>query len=209
MKGFSIDQERRWKIIRALARIGSKNSAELIVAEAKRDDTDMGQKEAISAEASLPIDASKAKWLGEITSVQATTPPPSSPSHSASSVEPTPISANLKSASIRKSSMSLPKLREAMSNYSFVSQEQWTRAGIDPFFDSLPLLALSPSIDDEDYSKWFSHLMFPSLCDSSIIERTTKLLDAYPELPASVIRNLKTNRQEEERCVRARLKSKE
>jgi aminopeptidase N len=66
ISGLKIDQDRRWELIQALARTGAPGSAELIAAELKSDGTDMGQKQAIRAQASMPVAATKAQWLDEI-----------------------------------------------------------------------------------------------------------------------------------------------
>jgi aminopeptidase N len=66
LSGLKVDQDRRWELIQALARNGTAGSAELIAEELKTDGTDMGQKQAIRAQASIPLAVNKAQWLAEI-----------------------------------------------------------------------------------------------------------------------------------------------
>ncbi len=96
------------------------------------------------------------------------------------------------------------KMREAMANYQILGQEEFAKDSIDSYFETLPKLALSTSIENEEYARWFSRSMYPALCDESMIQRTTTLLNSYPDLPTSVVKNLKINRQEDERCIKAR-----
>ena len=176
LKGFAIDQERRWDLVKALARNGASDSHDLIQHELSQDSTDLGQKYAIAAEAQMPEPETKKKWLEKI---------------------------------LLKTPEKLPlaKLREAMRNFQILGQEGLIRESIEPYFETLPKIAMSKSIEDQDYSKWVAELMYPSLCDPEIVKRTTSLLDSYPNLPVDVIKSLKINRQEEERCIRARKKS--
>lgn len=66
LAGLKIDQERRWEILRSLARSGLEEAPALITAELKADDTDMGQKQAIRALVGVPASATKAEWLDKI-----------------------------------------------------------------------------------------------------------------------------------------------
>jgi aminopeptidase N len=66
LPGFRIDQERRWELLQALARSGMEAAPELIAAELKADNTDMGQKQAIRAFVSIPTATTKAEWLSKI-----------------------------------------------------------------------------------------------------------------------------------------------
>jgi aminopeptidase N len=175
LRGFPIDQERRWKVIRTLARNGDKGVQEAIAAELLKDPTDMGQKEAIAAEAMIPHAESKKTWLTQVSQPNGALP--------------------------------LAKLREAMNHYQVLGQEEFIQASADTYFEKLPQLAFSKKLQDQEHSKWFAEGMFPSLCNSEIVKRTTDLLNAYPKLPASVIKTLNIQRQEEERCIRAQEKS--
>jgi aminopeptidase N len=93
------------------------------------------------------------------------------------------------------------RLREAMRNYNLIGQESLTRPAIDAYFEALPKLAL---LTDEEYAHGFASAMFPEICDEDIVRRTSAILAAHVDLPASVLKSLKVGRQEEERCLRAR-----
>jgi aminopeptidase N len=177
LPGMTIDQERRWDIISALAASGAPDAAELINAESVRDPGDMGKKRAIAAEASIPDQAMKDKWLAQIMNYPKATPQ--------QGTELIPIG----------------KLREAMSHFQEIGQESFTQAMVDQYFEKLPSLVKS---SDEVYAGALSGSMYPSLCDASIVTKTEALLKTHPELPAEVVKNLKINAQEEGRCIRAR-----
>jgi aminopeptidase N len=102
----------------------------------------------------------------------------------------------------------ISKLRVAMRNFHLLGQEALSEAHADFYFENLPKLALRNQIEGNELLKNFAHSMFPSLCDSHIIEKTSQLLESHPNLPADVVKSLKIHRQEEERCIQARLQSK-
>ena len=112
LAGFKIDQDRRWMIIRALARHGSEGVKERIAAELKADPTDTGAKAAISAEASVPEAELKKVWLARVTKTG-------------------PDAKSYKMA----------QLREAMRGYNVVGQEKWTELSVNAFFEAVPRLA--------------------------------------------------------------------
>jgi hypothetical protein len=204
LKGMTIDQEHQWELVNALARNGAKDARELIAAELKEDATDMGQKHAIAAEALIPDAISKSKWLTLISQG-----PSDSLIQETAKIEPiAATSPKPSSTPIPSQGLSLAKLREAMWNYQVTNQEEFTKASVDTYFNTLPKLALSGTVEGEEYSGWFAKTMFPSLCDSTVIQKTTALLNQYPNLPAEVVKDLKIGRQEEERCIRAREKAK-
>jgi aminopeptidase N len=110
LSGLKIDQERRWELLAALARAGFEGAPELISAELKADNTDMGQKQAIRAEVSEPSAKTKADWLAKILAYKDRKEPP------------------------------FPKLREAMRAYHQVGQEDLSRPAVDAYFAQLPKL---------------------------------------------------------------------
>lgn len=61
----SIDQDRRWNLVKLLARYGYKGSEQFIASEAKRDPSSRGTEQRIAAEASLPNWDTKTKWLSQ------------------------------------------------------------------------------------------------------------------------------------------------
>ncbi len=176
LKGFKVDQERRWEIIQSLASRNAPEIEKLIQAELKKDPTDFGQKAAIAAEISIPDLSIKKKW------------------------------ANLFLQ--KDSGLPVSKLRVAMRNFHLLGQEKLSEESIDFFFDNLPKLALRKKIEEDELLKNFAHSMFPSLCDPKTIEKTTRLLESHPDLPADVVKSLKIHRQEEERCIQARTQSR-
>ena len=62
LDGLEIDQDRRWKIISALADEGAPGSRALIEAEMKRDKTTSGERYAFAAQAALPEASNKSKY---------------------------------------------------------------------------------------------------------------------------------------------------
>ncbi len=190
LSGFAIDQERRWDIVGNLARNGAKDSSQLILAELKRDHTNMGENAAISAEVQIPDSKLKEQWLGIILGRTDAL---------------TPVAQALSKTQTSKARLlSLAKLKEAMDNYQLLSQEDATKASIDPYFETLSKLSTSSPAEDRDFGKNFARLMFPSLCEKNIVDNTTDLLNKNPALPATVVKWIKVRRQEEERCIRAR-----
>ena len=101
------------------------------------------------------------------------------------------------------------KLRVAMKNFNLLGQENLSQSNTEFYFESLPKLAQRKKIDGAELLKDFAQSMYPALCDPKIIDRTTQLIEAHPELPAEVVKSLKIHRQEEERCTQARLQSKQ
>jgi hypothetical protein len=91
-------------------------------------------------------------------------------------------------------------------SYLSLLNEPLTKGIVDSYFESIPKLK---EISDSPYSHWFTESLYPSLCDPTIIVRTTSVLEKTPGIPAGVAKSLKMNRQEEERCIRARAKAVE
>jgi aminopeptidase N len=229
LKGFAIDQERRWQLVEILARTGAPDAEALIAKELKNDTTDMGQKQAISVEASIPSLEIKNKWLSQIirskvilekaNDESTPTPPPAvvAAKTNLKNAQPagekfgetigSPSGTSTRAVAKELEKLPLAKIREAMQNFQILGQEDITKASVQPYFDNLPKIALLGQVEEEEYSKWFARAMYPSLCDADIVKRTSDLIEKYPNLPASVMKSLKVGRQEEERCIRAREKS--
>lgn len=180
-RGLVIDQERRWEILQALARHGNAGVSELIQAELKKDPTDMGQRAAITAEASLPDAAIKTQWFQRLAQ---------------------PSEQDLKT-------YSYAKLRAAMSRFNTVGQEELIKKTASLYFQALPKLVDSSSAESSEYSAWFASAMFPALCSADNAQQAKQLISSHPDWPARIVRSLKINHQEEERCIRARKKSEE
>lgn len=62
----TLNQSQRWNAIEALARTGSVDAAKIIADELSSDGSDQGRVRAIAAEAAIPDEASKRKWLDRI-----------------------------------------------------------------------------------------------------------------------------------------------
>lgn len=65
-KGLVPDQDRRWDMVVKISQLGHKDAESLIVAEEKRDISDKGIKQALSARAALPKDDQKVKMYNEV-----------------------------------------------------------------------------------------------------------------------------------------------
>jgi aminopeptidase N len=115
--GLRIDQDRRWELIGALARLGAPGIRERIAAELAADPTDMGEKAAIAAEASLPSPETKAAWRARIAAA--------------------PGPGRLPDAD----------LREAMGSYHLLGQEELSRQAVDWYFETLPGFAATRDED--------------------------------------------------------------
>ncbi len=199
LRGMKIDQERRWELIQLLSLNGYEKSQDLIEAELKQDQTDTGQKASIAALAMNPDPESKKNWLQQISQFQL-----------ASNYSSGPMGANESSVrSNPQSELSFPKIRAAMVNFQILGQENLIKDSVDRYFQVLPKFAMDPRIETEEYSRWFASNMYPSLCSAEIVQRTNDILNAYPNLPASIIKRLKTEKQKEEICIQARKKSEE
>jgi aminopeptidase N len=122
-EGLRIDQDRRWEIIQALARADAPAVRDRIAGELERDPTDMGEKAAIAAEASLPSPEIKAAWRARIEAV--------------------PGPERLADAD----------LRVAMGSYHLLGQEELSQQALDWYFATLPSFAATRAEDlVEDFS---------------------------------------------------------
>ena len=177
LSGLKIDQERRWDLISALARLGESESPTLISDELKKDPSDMGVNASITAEASMPDLAVKKKWMQKMTR------------------EETPLDKS------NDKPLPLSKLKQAMQSFHLLNQEELGKNFVEAYFDAIPRLV---DKEESEFVATFAQQMYPALCTQEIVERTTKFLDSHSKLPPAVEKSLKVHRQEEERCVRAR-----
>ncbi|GGY63593.1 aminopeptidase N [Cellvibrio zantedeschiae] len=67
-KGFVVDQDRRWALLRKLNQYQFKDYRELTAAEQQKDKTDVGQQMAVVSEVIRPDVAVKEKWFAELLS---------------------------------------------------------------------------------------------------------------------------------------------
>ncbi|HRI52416.1 MAG TPA: aminopeptidase N, partial [Pseudomonadota bacterium] len=171
--GLPLNQDRRWGIIQALARLGAANARELIAAELARDSTDEGRKGGFNAEAQLPDGAVKNKWFRRITR---------------SSPEAT------------ENKLAAGDLREAMELFAVPGQEPLLQSFVDPYFSEL--VALAGKGEDNMYLQRMSEVMYPADCAPALIEKTAAFLKAHPELPAGVVKSLRVRQQEVGICLK-------
>jgi aminopeptidase N len=115
--GLRIDQDRRWEILGTLARADAPGIRERIAAELAKDATDMGEKAAIAAEASLPRPEIKAAWRARIEAAEA------------------------------PASVADADLRQAMDSYHLLGQEELSKAAVDWYFATLPRFAATRDED--------------------------------------------------------------
>ena len=121
--GLRIDQDRRWEILWSLARAGAPGARERIAAELAKDPTDMGEKAAIAAEASLPSAEIKATWRARM------------------------------EAADGPERRDDADLREAMAYYHQLGQEELSELAVDWYFATLPTFAATRAEDlVEDFS---------------------------------------------------------
>jgi aminopeptidase N len=184
LPGLLLRQPERWELVTTLAVAGAPDADTVISAELTLDNTDMGQKSAFSAQAAIPTATSKQEWWTRFLA-----PIEGSPENS-------------------KALLSNAKLRGAIANFYSSIQAGETGLGlsqpfVDSFFAELPKLT---KISDNPYTHYFP-MLYPSLCEQSIVDRTTVALNTHPDLPAGVVKALRIKRQEEERCIRAQAKA--
>jgi aminopeptidase N len=65
LKGFTLDQERRWDLVIKISQVGNKDAEALIAAEEIKDPSDKGSKQALSARAAFPKDDQKVKMFND------------------------------------------------------------------------------------------------------------------------------------------------
>ncbi len=102
--------------------------------------------------------------------------------------------------SVETDKYSSGQLRSAMTSL-LSSDPKHAKQLSDAYFEHLPKLAHDA---DEEYAEIFAQWLFPSLCSAEIVERAGHFMEEHSHLPAAVLKTIKNNREEEERCVRAR-----
>lgn len=178
LPGAKLGQDRRWELIQGLARNGASGAADLVASEKRADPSDNGQKEAIRAEASLPDPASKQVWLTRLLRRK------EAPGYAA---------------------LKYSDLRQAARGFHQPSQEGLSAEAGASFFAELKRIAKE---EDEEIADLVASSVFPPLCSIENAARTESFLRANSDLPPYVIRALREGQQEEERCARARQKSR-
>ncbi|MDR3607306.1 MAG: aminopeptidase N [Oligoflexia bacterium] len=98
----------------------------------------------------------------------------------------------------------IAKLRNAMWSFSSIFHEDQIRPYVDAYFEALPKLE---KISDSQFAHYFAGALFPSLCEQRIVDLTSAVLRAHPDLPPLTVKSLKIHRQDEERCIIGRAKA--
>ena len=175
--GLKLDQDRRWEMIRALARIGAPDAQALIQAELAADPSDDGRKQSIGARASLPDEGERDRWLARIFREPSASP---------------------------DTQFRFAELRDAMRGLYSLDQEGLIQKFEDRYFTDIPRLVRNSDAQDEEYISALSSAMFPPLCGQEIVRKASALLGSESSLPAPVTKSMKIRRQDVERCIRAR-----
>jgi aminopeptidase N len=175
--GLKLDQDRRWEMIRTLARIGAPDAQALIQAEVTADPSDDGRKQSIGARAVLPDEGERDKWLSRIFREPSTSP---------------------------DTHYRFAELRDAMRGIYAINQESLIQKGADRYFTNLPRLVKNSDAQDEEYIAALSGAMFPPLCEQTTVRSATTLLGSDASSSALVVKNVKIRRQDVERCIQAR-----
>jgi aminopeptidase N len=188
LSGFTVGQPERWQLISVLAvnnaRLNGEDAAALIDQELKRDPSDMGISSAVAARTMIPEESNKKKWFTYyLTPLQGKTPM----TEDGIALNPS-------------------RLRGSVRSYLSLLDESVTKGIVDSYFESIPKLK---DFADNPYTYWFTESLYPALCDPTIVARTTSVLEKGSGLPAGIVKSLKMDRQEEERCIRARAKAGE
>jgi len=188
-RGFSLDPERRWKIVQTLARNGVEGIQELIDAELKSDPTDMGQKAAISAEALIPTAEMKQKWLHALMDTHRSLP-----------------LAKLREAMKNYQVLNQEEWTRASMDPYFeaLTQLAYSSSIEDEEYSAEFAWQMFPSLCDP----WVvekTNLFLNSY--TSVGSVSTLPGGVAPPLPARILKSLKVHRQLEERCIQTRKQS--
>ncbi|HUP56271.1 MAG TPA: aminopeptidase N, partial [Bdellovibrionota bacterium] len=185
ISGMRIEKDRRWEAILALSRSGAPDAAEIIKRELEEDPSDAAKRALIRAEAQMPDPATKKRWLDRIVSFP-------------------DYEGQLSTLSGDPDKLPISKLREAGRFFHQLGQEELTRQSVEPYFQ---LLAKLPKVRDEEFALRLVGPMFPMLCDPAIGERASQMIRENSDLPATAVKALRNNVQENLRCAKAREKS--
>lgn len=98
-------------------------------------------------------------------------------------------------------SISLPLAREAMAITFPMGQEKQMQAFEDRYFELLKSLSLGNQPESELYLQTAAGYLFPSSCESSVVEKTKLFLAQNPHLSSKTRKLLQNSLEEEGRCV--------
>ena len=176
LPGIKIDQEKRWDILAAIARSNDPQTLEWIEEEKKKDPSDSGQVNAMIAEAAIPKDETKKKWVSILNRTPST------------GIELPP----------------LPKIMSVMRHYNLINQEIYTQNSVEPYFNTLTQLASNLKLEDETYASYFTERMYPLLCEKTNLDRIKTLFEKISAIPPLLSKRLIMHRHREEYCIKAR-----
>ncbi len=174
ISGVVFDQERRWELLHSLSRAGHPQALAWVAEELKKDATEMGQTSAASAEAAFPSIENKRRWMNAFRLF---------------ATEGTGV---------------LSKLKSGMRSYQLIGQEELTAQTADLFYETLELIARRSGTDVVEFASRFTQWVAPALCEQASLNRLSQYAGKNPALPPKALKNLKIQKQEVERCIRAR-----
>lgn len=164
-KGLSLGQDRRWRIVKRLNRLGVKDADALIATELKREDNDYAQKAALASKALRPDAALKKDFWNRLV----------------------------------KAKDSLDDQKQIAWNLFPSDQADLQEPWADEFFSILPKLAKER---DEGFLDVLVNLT-PATCTPKSNERLSRFIKKQgAKLPHALLKELRINLQEDERCVR-------
>ncbi|MCM2278479.1 MAG: aminopeptidase N [Oligoflexia bacterium] len=206
LRGLALDQDRRWAVVRTLARAArtpeeAATARELIQREFRKDPGDRGIASAITCDAAIAYPENKKKWLSRILAALERGPADAQPPRPASDSSEDVPAAPPPDPSYEDGPLGLHKLRSALRAMNLLGQEDWMREVFPTYFELLPKLADG---SQPELARAFANSLFPFLCEATSTERAGQTLASHPTLPPGVVRALKIQKSQEERCVRAR-----
>ena len=171
LKGWAIDQDRRWNIVKRLNSIGYSSSASLLEIEQVRDSSEIGIQAALSAQSSRPDFENKQMWVRRVTD----------------------------------NTMTLSRINAVLRTLlpAWQNSSRWELA--DQFYVDLPKLIKSRDLELVDT---YTSSLMPAVCTPVSADKLDKFINAHgSELPPTVLKDLRSSLQEDQRCVNVRAKA--
>ena len=169
--GFPLDMDRRWNVLRQIARFGSEPPSAPMEELKKTDTSDRGVRNALATEAIQPRAGIKQRWMTELTQV--------------------------------KPNYSLVQARAVMGTLFPLEQAELAR----PFDETFYSFVRDRARPEHDtYMRQFASRLVPLNCDSKQSVTLKSFIEKQKLTPA-VMKALKMNLQEDERCQMIRQKA--
>lgn len=175
LEGMTIDQGRRWKLIVVLNHYQYSDYKQLLAAEIKADDSDMGVKMAIAAEVIRPELAIKKKWFKIVVDSLAAT-----------------------SEQSEAKKYKLSTMRYAMDHLFPADQVRMKETFDDKILSVFPILDKQAN---PQTIRSYVRRMMPAVCNSDSVNRLAKAVETYSNLSPIVVKGIRIGRQEDQRCV--------